>query len=95
MALPRLRTGRREPLSNQEKKHRRYDEKDEGISREAIGEPPPPRGLQIFLHRHGPNVTHSAPVKIAGRAVVLNRGAKIYDGDPAALTDERILLTMF
>ncbi|HEY8287883.1 MAG TPA: ABC transporter ATP-binding protein [Acetobacteraceae bacterium] len=39
------------------------------------------------------NLKHA--LKIAGRAVVLNRGAKVYDGEPAALADERKLLEMF
>jgi len=39
------------------------------------------------------NLKHA--LRIAGRAVVLNRGAKIYDGDPATLADERALLEMF
>jgi branched-chain amino acid transport system ATP-binding protein len=39
------------------------------------------------------NLKHG--LRIAHRAMVLNRGAKIYDGDPAALTDQRKLLEMF
>jgi branched-chain amino acid transport system ATP-binding protein len=39
------------------------------------------------------NLKHG--LAIASRAVVLNRGAKVYDGDPAALADERRLLEMF
>ncbi len=39
------------------------------------------------------NLKHA--LAIAGRAVVINRGAKIYDGDPVGLADERTLLTMF
>lgn len=39
------------------------------------------------------NLKHG--LAIASRAVVLNRGAKVYDGDPAALTDERRLLELF
>lgn len=39
------------------------------------------------------NLKHA--LRIAGRATVLNRGAKVYDGDPAALADERALLEMF
>lgn len=34
-------------------------------------------------------------LRIAGRVTVLNRDAKIYDGDPAALAEERALLEMF
>jgi branched-chain amino acid transport system ATP-binding protein len=39
------------------------------------------------------NLKHA--LKTAGRAVVLNRGTKIYDGAPATLVDERTLLEMF
>lgn len=39
------------------------------------------------------NLKHG--LAIAARAVVLNRGSKVYDGDPAALADERTLLAMF
>ena len=39
------------------------------------------------------NLKHA--LKIAVRAVVLNRGAKVYDGEPTALADERKLLEMF
>jgi branched-chain amino acid transport system ATP-binding protein len=39
------------------------------------------------------NLKHGLAVAV--RAVVMNRGAKIYDGDPAELSDERKLLTMF
>jgi branched-chain amino acid transport system ATP-binding protein len=48
-------------------------------------------GTSILLVEQ--NLKHA--LKIAGRAVVLNRGAKIYDGDPTALADERTLLAMF
>jgi branched-chain amino acid transport system ATP-binding protein len=48
-------------------------------------------GTSILLVEQ--NLKHA--LQIAGRAVVLNRGAKIYDGDPAALADERTLLAMF
>jgi branched-chain amino acid transport system ATP-binding protein len=34
-------------------------------------------------------------LKIASRAVVPNRGAKVYDGPPEVLTDERKLLQLF
>jgi len=37
----------------------------------------------------------SVPSTIAGRAVVINRGSKIYDGDPVELADEARLLAMF
>ncbi len=39
------------------------------------------------------NLKHG--LAIAARAVVLNRGSKLYDGDPAALGDERKLVEMF
>jgi branched-chain amino acid transport system ATP-binding protein len=39
------------------------------------------------------NLKHG--LAIASRAVVVNRGAKVYDGDPAALADDRRLLEMF
>jgi branched-chain amino acid transport system ATP-binding protein len=39
------------------------------------------------------NLKHG--LAIAARAVVLNRGSKLYDGDPAELADERKLLEMF
>jgi branched-chain amino acid transport system ATP-binding protein len=39
------------------------------------------------------NLKHG--LAIAARAVVLNRGTKLYDGDPAVLADERKLLAMF
>jgi len=39
------------------------------------------------------NLKHG--LAIASRAVVLNRGAKVYDGDPGELRDERRLLEMF
>ena len=39
------------------------------------------------------NLKHG--LAIASRAVVLNRGAKVYDGDPSDLRDERRLLEMF
>ena len=39
------------------------------------------------------NLKHG--LAIATRALVLNRGAKLYDGDPAALADERKLMEMF
>jgi branched-chain amino acid transport system ATP-binding protein len=39
------------------------------------------------------NLKHA--LKIAKRAVVLNRGTKIYDGSPVTLVDERTLLEMF
>ena len=39
------------------------------------------------------NLKHG--LAMASRAVVVNRGAKVYDGDPAALADERRLLEMF
>jgi branched-chain amino acid transport system ATP-binding protein len=32
---------------------------------------------------------------IAQRAIVLNRGAKVFDGDPGELADQRRLLAMF
>ena len=32
---------------------------------------------------------------IAQRAMVLNKGAKVFDGDPGELADERRLLAMF
>jgi branched-chain amino acid transport system ATP-binding protein len=39
------------------------------------------------------NLKHG--LAIASRALVLNRGAKVYDGDPEELRDERRLLEMF
>jgi branched-chain amino acid transport system ATP-binding protein len=48
-------------------------------------------GTSILLVEQ--NLKHA--LQIAGRAVVLNRGAKIYDGDPAALADDHTLLAMF
>jgi branched-chain amino acid transport system ATP-binding protein len=39
------------------------------------------------------NLKHG--LAIAARAVVLNRGAKVHDGDPAALADEQRLLNLF
>ena len=39
------------------------------------------------------NLKHG--LAIAGRAIVLNRGAKLFDGDPDALKDERKLLELF
>jgi branched-chain amino acid transport system ATP-binding protein len=39
------------------------------------------------------NLKHGLAVAV--RAVVINRGTKIYDGNPAELADERKLLTMF
>jgi branched-chain amino acid transport system ATP-binding protein len=39
------------------------------------------------------NLKHG--LAVASRAAVLNRGSKVYDGDPAALADEARLLEMF
>ena len=39
------------------------------------------------------NLKHG--LAIAQRAMVLNRGAKVFDGDPGELADERRLLAMF
>jgi branched-chain amino acid transport system ATP-binding protein len=39
------------------------------------------------------NLKHG--LAIAARAVVLNRGSKLFDGDPAALSDERKLMELF
>jgi branched-chain amino acid transport system ATP-binding protein len=39
------------------------------------------------------NLKHG--LAIAQRAIVLNRGAKVFDGDPGELADERRLLAMF
>ena len=39
------------------------------------------------------NLKHG--LAIATRAAVLNRGVKVFDGDPAELADERKLLEMF
>jgi len=39
------------------------------------------------------NLKHG--LAIASRAIVLNRGAKVYDGGPEELRDERRLLEMF
>ena len=32
---------------------------------------------------------------VAGRAVVLNRGRKVFDGDPAELADQQVLVSLF
>jgi len=48
-------------------------------------------GTSILLVEQ--NLKHA--LAIAGRAVVLNRGTKLFDGDPAELADEVRLLAMF
>ena len=48
-------------------------------------------GTSILLVEQNPRLA----LKIATRAVVLNRGAKIYDGAPEVLADERRLLELF
>jgi branched-chain amino acid transport system ATP-binding protein len=48
-------------------------------------------GTTILLVEQNPRLA----LKIAARAVVMNRGAKIYDGVPEVLADERKLLELF
>jgi branched-chain amino acid transport system ATP-binding protein len=48
-------------------------------------------GTAILLVEQNPK--HG--LAIAQRAIVLNRGAKVFDGDPGELADERRLLAMF
>jgi branched-chain amino acid transport system ATP-binding protein len=45
-------------------------------------------GTTILMVEQNPRIA----LKIASRAVVLNRGSKVYDGAPEVLTDERKLL---
>ena len=48
-------------------------------------------GTTILLVEQNPRLA----LKIAARAVVMNRSAKIYDGAPKVLADERKLLELF
>jgi branched-chain amino acid transport system ATP-binding protein len=48
-------------------------------------------GTAILLVEQNPK--HG--LAIAQRAIVLNRGAKVFDGDPGELADQRRLLAMF
>jgi branched-chain amino acid transport system ATP-binding protein len=51
------------------------------------------RALGTTIRLVEQNLKHG--LAIAARAVVLNRGSKLFDGDPAALADERKLMEMF
>ena len=57
-------------MLDQKQEERREHEQHDRVARQPVGESLPARRLQVFLHRHRPDVAHAPPVQIAGRRVV-------------------------